>query len=78
MPSSEPILLNPANCLNLYSEKQMRRQLIYGLYGADLAYVISYEQFDEVGIYMKVTKYLADNIGIPLAFTQDIIERSNT
>lgn len=67
-------LLNPANCLNLYSGSSAQAANL-GLYGADLAYVISYEQFDEVGIYMKVTKYLADNIGIPLAFTQDIIER---
>lgn len=67
-------LLNPANSLNLYSESNSQASNL-GLYGADLAYVISYEQYDEVGIYMKVTKYLADNIGIPLAFTQDIIQR---
>lgn len=46
-----------------------------GMYGADLSYVISFEQFQQVGSYMKATKYLADKAGVPMAFTQDVIER---
>src|SRR5581483_6983198 len=67
-------LPNASDNVNLYSESNAQAANL-GIYGADLAYVISYEQFQSVGVYMKATKYLADNIGIPLAFTQSVIER---
>lgn len=67
-------LPNQVNNINLYSESNAQAANL-GVYGADLAYVISYEQFESVGVYMKATKFLADNIGIPLAFTQSVIER---
>jgi hypothetical protein len=67
-------LANPVDNMNLYSESNTQSMNL-GIYGADLAYVISFEQFQEVGKYMKSTKFLSDAIGIPMAFTQDVIER---
>jgi hypothetical protein len=70
----QPDLPNAVTSVNLYSESNAQAANL-GIYGADLAYVISYEQFQSVGVYMKATKFLADNIDIPLAFTQSVIER---
>lgn len=67
-------LLNPVTNIAFYSESNSQAANL-GLYGADLAYVISFEQFQSVGDYMKATKYLADNIGVPLAFTEQVVER---
>jgi len=67
-------LLNPVGNVNLYSESNAQATNL-GLYGADLAYVVSFEQFQSVGIYMRATKLLADNVGIPLAFTAQVIDR---
>jgi hypothetical protein len=67
-------LLNPVANAILYSESNAQA-INLGLYGADLAYVISFEQFQNVGDYMKVSKFLADNLGIPLAFTAQVIAR---
>jgi hypothetical protein len=67
-------LTNPVGNINLYSESNIQA-INLGVYGADLAYVISFEQFQSVGIYMKSTKFLADYIGIPLAFTEQVIQR---
>ena len=67
-------LANPVDNMNLYSESNTQ-SINLGIYGADLAYVISFEQFQDVGKYMKSTKFLSDAIGIPMAFTQEVIER---
>jgi hypothetical protein len=67
-------LTNPVSNMNMYTESNAQAANL-GVYGADLAYVISFEQFQPVGLYMKTTKFLADNIGIPLAFSQEVIER---
>lgn len=67
-------LLNPVTNIAFYSESNSQAANL-GLYGADLAYVISFEQFQSVGDYMKATKYLADNIGVPLAFTAQVVQR---
>lgn len=67
-------LLNPVTNIAFYTESNSQAANL-GLFGADLAYVISFEQFQSVGDYMKATKYLADNIGVPLAFTAEVVER---
>ena len=41
-----------------------------GIYGGDLAYCITYEQYSEVGNYLKSAKKLADDLSIPIAFDQ--------
>jgi hypothetical protein len=65
---------NPANNVSLYSSGNAQA-INLGIYGADLCYVISFEQFQQVGVYMKATKSLADKTGVPMAFTENIIER---
>lgn len=67
-------LPNPVESISLYSQSNAQAVNL-GVYGADLAYVISFEQFQQVGSYMKATKALADNVGIPMAFTQSVIQR---
>lgn len=68
-------LANPSSNVNLYSESNTQAVNL-GVYGADLAYVISFEQFQDVGQYLKDTKQLADDIGIPIDFTEGMIVRS--
>jgi hypothetical protein len=67
-------LMNPTESVSLYSQSNSQA-INLGVYGADLSYVISFEQFQQVGSYMKATKYLTDKAGIPMAFTQQVIER---
>ena len=67
-------IANPVDNLSKYSQSNAEA-INLGIYGADLSYVISFEQFQQVGGYMKATKYLADKAGVPMAFTQDVIER---
>jgi len=67
-------LPNPVDNASLYSQSNSQAINI-GVFGADLSYVISFEQFQKVGIYMKATKNLTEKAGIPLAFTQQIVER---
>ena len=64
-----PTILNvPAN-VNKYSRNDIKAVNL-GIFGGDLAYVISFEQFSQVGQYLKSTKTLADALGIPIAFDQ--------
>ncbi len=70
-------LTNPVGNVNQYSESNTQA-INLGVYGADLAYVISFEQYQSVGAYIKGTKFLADNVGIPLAFTAQVIQRCDT
>jgi hypothetical protein len=67
-------LPNPVDNASLYSQSNSQAINI-GVFGADLCYVISFEQFQKVGVYMKTTKNLTEKAGIPLAFTQQIVER---
>jgi|GEM_PF-1299061 hypothetical protein len=67
-------MTNPTDNASTYSQSNAQA-INLGIYGADLSYVISFEQFNQVGAYMKATKYLADKVGVPMAFTEDVIER---
>lgn len=67
-------LPNPIENLSVYDDDNSQA-INLGVYGADLSYVISFEQFVEVGHYMKATKILADKAGIPMAFTASVFER---
>jgi hypothetical protein len=62
------ILNDPGN-LNKYTQNNIKAVNL-GIYGGDLAYVITFEQFSEVGGFLKSTKKLADDLGIPIAFDQ--------
>ncbi len=68
-------IANAPDNVNLYTESNAQ-SVNLGVYGADLAYVISLEQFQDVGKYLKNAKILADDIGIPIDFTEEMIVRS--
>lgn len=61
---------NVENC-NLYNSKAMN----LGIYGADLAYAVTYEEFQSMGAYVKSTKRLADELNIPYAFDQTTMDK---
>jgi hypothetical protein len=62
-------LLNPPDNLVKYSESHSKA-INLGIFGADMAYVICFERYQEVTPYLKCTKKLADELGIPIAFDQ--------
>jgi hypothetical protein len=62
------VLNDPGN-LKKYSQNDIKAVNL-GIFGGDLAYVITFEQFSEVGGFLKSTKKLADDLGIPIAFDQ--------
>src|ERR1035437_43921 len=55
-------VLNATSNLPFYSSN-LSKALNLGIYGADLAYSITYEKFDEMGSYLKCAKKLADDLG---------------
>ncbi len=57
-----------------YSQSNAKA-LNLGIYGADLTYLITFEQFNEMSPYLKTSKKLADELGIPLAFDKDALEK---
>lgn len=61
---------NIENC-NLYNSKAMN----LGIYGADLAYAVTYEDFQSIGAYVKTIKSLADELNIPYAFDQTMMDK---
>ena len=69
-------VLNPTSNLPFYSSNSSK-SLNLGIYGADLAYNITYEKFDDMGNYLKCAKKLADDLGIPLAFDQRALATYN-
>ncbi len=72
---NKSILNAPAN-VNKYSQSDLKAVNL-GIYGGDLAYVISFEQYSEVSQYLNSTKKLADALGIPIAFDQRALTNYN-
>ncbi|HEX8516942.1 MAG TPA: hypothetical protein VF868_12135 [Bacteroidia bacterium] len=58
---------------NQYNSKALN----LGVFGADLAYVVTYEEFSQIGTYVKSAKKLADELNIPFAFNQDMMDKYN-
>jgi len=56
-------LLNPASNINNYNTT-MEKALNLGIYGADLNYVMIYNQSQEVSAYLVTVNVLADNLDI--------------
>src|ERR1039458_5453807 len=56
-------VLNPTSNLPFYSSNSSK-SLNLRVYGADLAYNITYEKFDDMGNYLKCAKKLADDFDI--------------
>jgi len=51
------------------------KALNLGIYGADLAYAVTYEKFQLIGNYVKNTKKLAEDLDIPIAFNQTMLDK---
>jgi hypothetical protein len=62
-----------ASKYNQYNSKALN----LGIYGADLAYAVTYEQFQEMGNYIKTTKRLAEDLNIPYAFDDTMMDKYN-
>ena len=58
---------------NQYNSKALN----LGIYGADLSYAVTYEQFQQIGSYVKGTKKLADDLNIPFAFDNNMMDKYN-
>lgn len=56
---------------NQYNSKALN----LGIYGADLAYSVTYEEFQQMGAYVKNTKQLAEELNIPFAFDQSVMDK---
>lgn len=67
-------LVNPVTNISRYSKSNIQAMNL-GIYGADLTYVISMEQFGQVGPHIKPVKKLADIIVIPTAFDENMMRR---
>lgn len=61
--------LNDVSSISKYSQNN-QKAINLGIYGADVAYVITFEQYMEVAAYLKAAKKLADDLSIPIAFDQ--------
>jgi len=67
-------LTNLTNNVTRYS-KSNAKALNLGVYGADLTYLITFEQFNDMSMYLKTSKKLADELSIPLAFDKEALEK---
>lgn len=67
-------VMNPVSNLTKYSQTNSKA-INLGVYGADLAYAVTFEQFQIIGTYIKNTKKLAEDLIIPVAFNQEALEK---
>jgi hypothetical protein len=67
---------NPISNISKYGVNNSKA-LNLGIYGADLAYSVTFEQFQQIGPYVKNTKKLAEDLNIPLAFNQETMDKYN-
>jgi hypothetical protein len=69
-------VMNPVSNNSKYNQYNSKA-LNLGVYGADLAYVVTYEQFQQIGAYVKNAKKLADDLNIPFGFNQGMMDKYN-
>lgn len=67
-------ILNPANKSASYSTN-FSKALNLGIYGADLGYVIVYDQTQDAIAYLKTTKQVSDDLGLVGVFNENMIDR---
>lgn len=67
-------VMNPVSALPTYNQYNSKAMNL-GVYGADLSYSVTYEQFQSIGKYVKTTKKLAEDLNIPLAFDQGMMDK---
>lgn len=65
---------NPTENISKYLQNNSKA-LNLGIYGADLTYTICFEQFNELNPFLKNSKKLADDLGIPLAFNKETLDK---
>lgn len=65
---------NPTGNISKYLQNNSKA-LNLGIYGADLTYTICFEQFNELNPYLRNAKKLADDLGIPLAFNKETLDK---
>ncbi len=66
--------LNPSNKSSQYSTN-FSKALNLGIYGADLGYVIVYDQTQDAIAYLKTTKQVSDDLGLVGVFNENMIDR---
>jgi hypothetical protein len=69
-------VMNPVSNVPKYNQYNSKA-LNLGIYGADLAYAVTYEEFQQIGAYVKNAKKLADDLNIPFAFNQGMMDKYN-
>jgi hypothetical protein len=69
-------LLHPVTALAAVNQTDSK-SLCLGVYGADLTYIISLGEFKEFPGHIKIIKRLADDLGVPTAFDDNMMTRYN-
>lgn len=69
-------IMNKITNSSKYNQYNLKA-LNLGVYGADLAYTVTFEQFQQIGNYVKTTKKLAEDLNIPFAFDQKMMDKYN-
>ncbi len=67
-------LINPTENVENYIDNK-RKQLNFGIYAADLAYVAAYEKGNETVKYLDVVRNLSNKIGIGDVFNESLTKR---
>ncbi len=67
-------ILNPVNNLNNYIGTRAK-ELNFGIYSADLAYVASFNKYQQSIDYLGVVRTLSDEIGIASIFDKNLVGR---
>lgn len=70
-------LLNPTENVKVYTTSKSKA-INMGVYGAELNYVIHFSQTQYSMKYMLASKQLADQIGVAMAFNQQLISEYQT
>ena len=70
-------MLNPAEHVKYYNTSK-NRAVNMGVYGAELNYLIHFDQTEYSMKYMLASKQLADQIGVAMAFDKQAVEEYQT
>ena len=73
----DEVFLNDIKNVHEY-ESSKAKALNLGVYGADLNYIIHYNQIPLSFKYLLCTKQLADNLGVSMAFDKKAVDKFNS
>ena len=68
-------LMNPTENESIYNNSSYITALNLGIYGADLGYACAYTNVSDAFSYLRVSKNLADQLGVLGAFENELISR---